>query len=107
MYFAEPGDFPLDIIVASISASALQINWKPPLVPSGIIIAYTLYARYDNGSKDEINVNGSSRMYVLGNLSPHQLVHVQMSASTIAGEGPTSAEAHNRTSQAGVLIEIH
>ena len=107
MYSAEPEDVPLHIIVAGINASALQINWKPPLVPNGIIISYTIYVRYDNGSRDEIYVNGSSRMYVLDNLSPHQLVHVQMSASTIAGEGSTSAEAHNRTSQAGVLKEIH
>lgn len=106
MYTAGPEDFPQLISVTNISESALLIKWNPPLVPNGVIIEYNIYITYDNGSTDAINVNGSHKEYVLDNLSPHQMVYVNMSASTIAGEGPLSGTVYNRTSQAGAQSEI-
>jgi len=78
----------------------LFIEWDPPLIPNGIITLYTIYAAYENGS-DILIVNSSERIYILEGLSPHQLVLISMSASTIVGEGPVSHAIAERTSQAG------
>ena len=88
--------------MVNISDFALLIEWSPPLTPNGIITLYNIYATYDNHSEDNFTVNCSENSYVLDGLSPHQLVYVSMSASTIAGEGPLSETVHNRTSQTGI-----
>ena len=100
--FAGPLDSPQDVTVVNISAFALLIEWSPPLTPNGIITLYNIYVTYDNHSKDNVTVNSSENSYLLDGLSPHQLVYVSMSASTIAGEGPLSVTVHNRTSQTGI-----
>jgi len=87
--------------VVNISAFALLIEWSPPQTPNGIITLYTIYVTYDNHSEYNLTVSSSESGYVLDGLSPHQLVYVSMSASTVAGEGPLSVTVHTRTSQSG------
>ena len=96
-----PLDPPQNITVVNTSAFALLVEWHPPNTPNGIITMYNIYLTYDNRSREIITVNGTESSYVLEGLSPHQLVYVTMSASTAAGEGPTSVQLHGRTSQAG------
>ena len=98
---AVPHDIPQNISVNNHSAYALLIEWDPPLIPNGIITLYTIYADYYSGSGVAIDVSAASRSYKLEGLSPHQLVGINMSASTIVGEGPVSSIIAERTSQSG------
>jgi len=67
---------------------------------------YTIYATYDNGSQTTLSVNSSIESYLLDGLSPHQIVYVALSASTVAGEGPQSEEMAYRTSEAGKMFRM-
>ena len=87
------------------SAYAVLIKWEPPLIPNGIIILYSIYADYNNGSSEKFDVNATVWSYKVEDLSPHQLISISISASTIIGEGPVSMTISERTSQEGLLDE--
>ena len=90
--------------LVNVSASALRLGWSSPDTPNGIITVYNIYVTYDNGSIENMTVNGSENSYLIGGLSPHQLVYVSISASTIAGEGPSTSRLEQRTGQASKTI---
>ena len=92
---------PQNVTVNNHSAYAVIIEWEPPLTPNGIITLYTIYADYNNGTSQEIDVKATERSYKLNGLSPHQLISINISASTVIGEGPLSSTISERTSQAG------
>jgi len=92
--------------VNNISSQALLVEWSPPDVPNGVITAYTIYINYNNGtSEDERVMDGSTLNYILDNLSPHQLVSVEMTANTSVGEGPRSTTENGRTDPAGIKLQ--
>jgi hypothetical protein len=95
-----PSDVPQNVAVNNHSAYAVIIEWEPPLTPNGIITLYTIYADYNNGTSQEIDVKSTERSYKLNGLSPHQLISINISASTVIGEGPLSSTISERTSQA-------
>ncbi|CAI8053003.1 Receptor-type tyrosine-protein phosphatase F [Geodia barretti] len=95
-----PSDVPQNVTVNNHSAYAVIIEWEPPLTPNGIITLYTIYADYNNGTSQEIDVKATDRIYKLNGLSPHQLISINISASTVIGEGPLSSTISERTSQA-------
>ena len=68
---------------------------------NGIITAYTFYITFENGSSVVIVDDAASGTFHLEGLLPYQLVTVEVSASTNAGEGPKSAVDEIRTAQAG------
>ena len=74
-----------------------MISWTPPATPNGVITKYTVY---DNGTEACVNDGFNNSCEIIG-LSVHQLVYVQVSASTNAGEGPLSEAVAVRTHQAG------
>lgn len=80
---------------------SLTFNFDPPVTPNGIIIAYTFYITYENGSSVVIVDNEATGSFSLKGLLPYQLVTVEVSASTSAGEGLKSAVDEIRTAQAG------
>ena len=90
--------------LVNVSAFALLLEWSSPDTPNGIITVYNIYVTYDNGLVENMTADGSENSYLIGGLSPHQLVYVSISASTIAGEGPSSSGLEQRTGQASKTL---
>ena len=91
------------MIVTDKSSSELSVEWKPPLLPYGILTHYSLYVNFTNGSdlRREDTRDGDTTSHTLTHLQPFQLVVVQVSASTSVAEGPRSIASENRTLEAG------
>ena len=82
----------------------MLITWAPPSTPNGAIISYTIYINYTDGSPVEIMQSRSSTAsYVVSNLQPYQLIIVEISASTSAGEGPKSEPVFGRSTEEGKI----
>ena len=94
-----PGSPPNSIDILKDSPFNLTVTWAEPEAPNGVIIRYTLYIDYKNGSIIPINFNGSVMSYVIDGLYPYQLVGVSLSASTSVGEGPISTTENVTTAQ--------
>ena len=92
--------------MTNTSAYSLFIEWEPPNTPNGIIVNYTIYLDYNNGTTDIRITDSNTNEYLLEGLSPHQLVGVEMTANTSIGEGPTSAIQEIRTHQAGKAGQV-
>ena len=84
----------------------MSVEWRPPRVPNGIIIRYTLYVGFEDGSVDVFYVYGESTTYNITNLRPYQIISVEISASTSVGEGPRSSSVEVHTAQDGKSINI-
>ena len=69
----------------------------------GAITLFTVYIDSNAG----INIaDGMASSYVIRNLAPFQLVTVQVSASTSAGEGARSEAVDGRSSEARKLTSV-
>ena len=98
-----PGDAPQNLTARNQSIYAILIEWQSPTIPNGIITLYTIYADYNNGSNETtFMTNSTERSFILDGLTPYQLIGVNMSASTIIGEGPVTMKIYERTSQSGI-----
>ena len=84
----------------NISSSSVLISWDPPSDPNGIINHYTLYFM-EGSPTDTKTTTDASTSYTVEDLQPYQLVVVQVSASTSAGEGPKSIASEGRASEEG------
>ena len=104
---AVPGDSPANVQVVGNSPSSVLVTWIVPLTPNGIITGYNLYVNYSDGSPIAIlQSSASTTNYTLTNLRPYQLVTVQVSASTVAGEGPMSEPVMGRSREEGSYLYI-
>ena len=103
MTYTVPLHSPQNVLLVNVSSSTLLLEWSSPDTPNGIITLYNIYVTYDNGSTRKTTVDGSETSYLIGGLSPYQLVYVSISASTIVGAGPSSAKLQQRTNQAGKI----
>ena len=92
-----PSDSPVNVTVAAVSPFAVEIEWRPPTTPNGIIINYTVYA--NNGII--VTVDGSQMNYLYRGLLPYEEVNISVSASTKIGEGPRSIEVHSQSQESG------
>jgi len=101
-----PLDPPSNVSVTNTSAYSLFIEWDPPNTPNGIIVNYTIYLDYNNGTTDVRITDFNTTAYLLEGLSPHQLVGVEITANTSIGEGPSSPIQEIRTHQAGTNVWI-
>ena len=98
-----PEDAPANVTVVNTSSSSVMVIWTAPSIQNGIIIHYTLYVDYADGSAI-VQVNTlSDTNYTVDGLQPYQLVTVQVSASTAAGEGPLSQPTMGRASEEGTV----
>ena len=69
---------------------------------NGVITNYNVYVNYSDGSPLAVLQAGADASnYTLTNLQPYQLVTVQMSANTTAGEGPRSEPVMGRSREEG------
>lgn len=103
-----PKDAPLDVEAIGRSPSSVLVTWASPPTPNGIITSYTIYVNYTDGSPVEsIQSRSSTTSYDVTNLQPHQLVVVEISASTSAGEGPKSEPVSGRSTEEGKFVLIY
>ena len=92
----------MNVQIAGSSPSSVLVTWIMPSTPNGIITSYSLYVNYSDGSPISVlQSNASTTNYTITNLQPYQLVIVQISASTAAGEGPLSEPAMGRAREYG------
>ena len=101
-----PLDPPTNVSVTNTSAHSLFVEWDPPNTPNGIVVNYTIYLDYNNGTTDVRITDFNTTAYLLEGLAPYQLVGIEITASTTAGEGPSSPVQEIRTHQAGTNIWI-
>ncbi|XP_064396201.1 uncharacterized protein LOC135343155 [Halichondria panicea] len=81
-------------------ATTLTLSWDPPAEPNGVIITYTLYVDYRNGTITKSTTSPERLTFSIYILSPYQTVSVQVSASTSVGEGPPSNPSRFTTAEA-------
>ncbi len=91
------------MLMASPMATTLTLSWGPPAEPNGVIITYTLYVDYRNGTTT--NFLTPSAPFLLSPLRPYQTVSVQVSASTSVGEGPNTLSMEFTTVEAREFIQ--
>ena len=105
LYFIElavPGEPPANVLVTGRTPSSVLITWIEPLMPNGVITSYNVYVNYSDGSPVAVlQASATLTNYTLTNLQPYQLVSVQVSASTTAGEGPRSEPVMGRSLEEG------
>uniref|UniRef100_A0A670YH56 Phosphatidylinositol phosphatase PTPRQ n=1 Tax=Pseudonaja textilis TaxID=8673 RepID=A0A670YH56_PSETE len=84
-------DFPpQNITYRNMSSSAIELSYFPPSVPNGIIKTYTIYLREINES--EVRVTNTTHLsLMITGLKKYTKYLVEVSSSTIKGEGPRSA----------------
>lgn len=100
-----PEDAPFNVRIEGNTPSSVLVSWSAPLTPNGIITSYTLYINYTDTSAVEVmRSNSASTSYTVMGLEPYQQVSVRVSASTAAGEGPTSEAAIGRAREQGMLM---
>ena len=82
------------------------------MAPNGVITAYTFYVTFDNGTSIVVVDRDLTGTFTLDGLLPYQLLSVEVSANTSAGEGPKSDVDTIRTAQAppsmptGVVVQV-
>ena len=94
---------PIDVRIRNTSSSSVFVDWAPSVTPNGIITHYTVYINLTNSSSFLTATSSATNFMVFG-LQPHQMVVVQVSASTIAGDGPLSDLAEGRSSEEGLQL---
>ncbi len=72
--------------------------------PNGVVTAYTFYVTFGNGSSIVLVDRRLTGTFTLEGLLPYQLVSVEVSANTSAGEGPKSNVDTIRTAQAAPSV---
>ena len=89
--------------VMNLSSSEVLVEWVinvPDIDDTdepGVITSYTIYVDDNEGVN---TADGTVLSYIIRNLDPYQLVTVQVSASTSAGERARSAAEAERSSEA-------
>ena len=89
------------MIIDNDDSTSLTFTVQPPVVPNGVITAYNYYITFENGSSIVLVDTDLTGTFSLEGLLPYQLVTVEVSANTSAGEGPKSPVDEIRTSQDG------
>jgi protein tyrosine phosphatase len=102
-----PGDAPLVISITAISSTKVQITWKPPTIPNGVIIAYRIEYSMDRqpvtySATEFTNTSGG----VVENLEFYTFYCFKVAARTNASGsndtgpwGPFSSEQCIRTNE--------
>ncbi|XP_028601411.2 phosphatidylinositol phosphatase PTPRQ isoform X2 [Podarcis muralis] len=81
---------PQNVTYKNISSSEIELSFLPPSVPNGIIETYTVYLRETDGT-DERTINTTHLSLTITGLKIYTRYIVEVSSSTVKGEGPRSA----------------
>ncbi|XP_052021224.1 phosphatidylinositol phosphatase PTPRQ [Apodemus sylvaticus] len=84
-----PDSAPENITYKNISSGEIEISFLPPKSPNGIIQKYTIYLRRSN-SHEARTINTTSLTQTIGGLKKYTHYVIEVSASTLKGEGVRS-----------------
>ncbi|KAJ8776540.1 hypothetical protein J1605_015435 [Eschrichtius robustus] len=85
-----PDSAPENITYKNISSGEIELSFLPPNSPNGIIQKYTIYLKKSNGSEERI-INATSLTQNIKGLKKYTQYIIEVSASTLKGEGVRSA----------------
>ncbi|XP_061060854.1 phosphatidylinositol phosphatase PTPRQ isoform X4 [Eubalaena glacialis] len=85
-----PDSAPENITYKNISSGEIELSFFPPNSPNGIIQKYTIYLKKSNGS-EERTINTTSLTQNIKGLKKYTQYIIEVSASTLKGEGVRSA----------------
>ncbi|XP_068417376.1 phosphatidylinositol phosphatase PTPRQ isoform X6 [Eschrichtius robustus] len=85
-----PDSAPENITYKNISSGEIELSFLPPNSPNGIIQKYTIYLKESNGSEERI-INATSLTQNIKGLKKYTQYIIEVSASTLKGEGVRSA----------------
>lgn len=95
-----PRNFTLETVAEA--PTQLRASWIPPDPPNGAILNYTVRcADATERSIFNYTFDGDSVVVVLEGLSPYTLYSCNISATTSAGEGPSTDNETAQTDEAG------
>ena len=102
VFSAAPTEAPSTVLAGPKSSSSLRVSWSPPPQDhqNGIITVYTVYYRRSSATRSKEFV-WHDHQFIITGLSASTLYLVSVSASTSAGEGPSSREVTVKTPDAG------
>nr|XP_035954918.1 LOW QUALITY PROTEIN: phosphatidylinositol phosphatase PTPRQ [Halichoerus grypus] len=84
-----PDSAPENITYKNISSGEIELSFLPPSSPNGIIQKYTIYFRRSNGN-EERTINTTSLTQNIKGLKKYTQYKIEVSASTLRGEGVRS-----------------
>ncbi|KAF3825972.1 hypothetical protein GH733_006086, partial [Mirounga leonina] len=84
-----PDSAPENITYKNISSGEIELSFLPPSSPNGIIQKYTIYFRRSNGN-EERTINTTSLTQNIKGLKKYTQYRIEVSASTLRGEGVRS-----------------
>ncbi|XP_070110742.1 phosphatidylinositol phosphatase PTPRQ isoform X2 [Equus caballus] len=93
-----PGSSPENITYKNISSGEIELSFLPPSTPNGIIHKYTIYLKRSDG-KEERTLNTTSLTQSIKGLKKYTQYMIEVSASTLKGEGVRSAPIHVLTEE--------
>ncbi|KAM9072644.1 phosphatidylinositol phosphatase PTPRQ isoform 7-T8 [Megaptera novaeangliae] len=85
-----PDSAPENITYKNISSGEIELSFLPPNSPNGIIQEYTIYLKKSDGSEERI-INTTSLTQNIKGLKKYTQYIIEVSASTLKGEGVRSA----------------
>uniref|UniRef100_G3T3L7 Phosphatidylinositol phosphatase PTPRQ n=1 Tax=Loxodonta africana TaxID=9785 RepID=G3T3L7_LOXAF len=85
-----PDSAPENITYKNISSGEIELSFLPPSSPNGIIQKYTIYLRRNN-ENEERTINTTSLTQRIRGLKKYTKYMIEVSASTLKGEGVRSA----------------
>ncbi|KAM6215356.1 phosphatidylinositol phosphatase PTPRQ [Rhynchocyon petersi] len=85
-----PDSAPENITYKNISSGEIELSFLPPNSPNGIIQKYTIYLKRNNENEERI-INTTSLTQRIRGLKKYTQYVIEVSASTLKGEGVRSA----------------
>ncbi|XP_045375380.2 phosphatidylinositol phosphatase PTPRQ isoform X4 [Camelus bactrianus] len=85
-----PDSPPENITYKNISSGEIELSFLPPKSPNGIIQKYTIYLKKGDGN-EERTINTTSLTQSITGLKKYSQYMIEVSASTVEGEGVRSA----------------
>ena len=80
----------MNVTVTAVSPFAVEIEWRPPTTPNGIIVNNTIYV---NGIS-VATVNGTQTSYLYRGLQPYELVNVSVTSSKVGTSSLSQWSTH-------------
>ncbi|XP_021240934.1 phosphatidylinositol phosphatase PTPRQ isoform X5 [Numida meleagris] len=93
-----PNSAPENITYRNISSTEIELSFFPPSIPNGIIQTYTIYLKRTNGTKERV-INTTHLVLHITDLKKYTEYTIEVSASTVMGEGLRSAPLHILTDE--------
>lgn len=81
---------PRELGIEEFTRTTFTVTWQDPETPNGKILVYTVHWQLEDGSAEMNRANTTNTRYVISNLYSFTKYNVTVSASTTAGEGPTT-----------------